>query len=1080
MNNAGDNAPFRAKCPQYAMCFDGPVMQHGRLNWKRQVYKNTTAITGAPVDGTTGKSIIAPLGGLIESDCSTAVTGIPYNGINYASSPQGGWGTDNYYAPVNTYLPCYAVLSATVASGGSGYVAGDVGKILTVAGGSTETINGQGGAATLVIKSVAGGQVTGVAAVNSGIYSANPVTTNTAAGSTTGSGATFNLIFTYAYYDFGSACYQGGYASAASARSFHGKNGYVNSEGCVNTVCSSGKTYEGYESAPPTQKYLNKALDFTSSSVWTITNSWNDASSNPQTTLVVISISYNVSTSSAINVNSGCNTVSGVPEISITISMTSSSSSGSYYNGTSYLPAVNNTWTGIGNAAVAAALADAETALEGQQNFGQIPVNFEKLNGLFVNCLSVDMCGGVWVGVTDSSQLGYEVTINTDADFVANLNSSGAVLGTCTNGTATHSDTELSFGCGNTIPGEPTVVRSFSCTITLSNPNTAASVLADCESNYAAWVLTDRILMPLTSSAYNGVMPLVTRNELAGASPSFQYGTQDDLRSPINDSNGNAPFSTASTPGQLPSGDPVNWIPTYTPMAWVDPDCYIFTFPAEAINLPTLITSPSVSGGGGGASYGVAATALVLIVDGSVQGLPGAALAGAGGPGYPEDYFYAGFLNYKLCSGSGDTWYVDNYGCWRSSYPTLPPRATQWTNQRDGLFLPVGRSRKFQNANNLIGEGVADPWSGKLVSVKWVESSVRLPSFDHSQPHGGSQQTELDQNCLTCDGDTPVCPGTSLPSPCRPDCIRFPVCPPFAGRLKVVSVTDNGDGTCTLVTEDAGTNVDSKDANGNLYNVTICGFGMVELGSYAPTASSSTTFKVTAAYSDISKATYVVEQGALPSQTAVPGVAHWYWYDTRGKGNFVLIEAAIDYRTNGESSRLAGETECDDSTPVPTGGTNYGWKNCSINDECKGFISCAPWLIVLSPNSGDEPSPGTGALFDFSHGFTIDERYGAVANLLVSQAMGDPLLQAVQSDCLTPPSCKPLLEARAVLPGASGSPPDNGAGASQTEAPPSWCVNYALLTPCAYNSGNVVLPPYLATDEQPVQCTVTDGIWGGC
>jgi hypothetical protein len=79
------------------------------------------------------------------------------------------------------------VLTAAVASGGTGYVSGDVGKVLTAAGGT-------GTSATLTIASVSGGAVTGITLRTGGNYTANPTLIgNAATGSATGSGATFNL-----------------------------------------------------------------------------------------------------------------------------------------------------------------------------------------------------------------------------------------------------------------------------------------------------------------------------------------------------------------------------------------------------------------------------------------------------------------------------------------------------------------------------------------------------------------------------------------------------------------------------------------------------------------------------------------------------------------------------------------------------------------------------------------------------------------------------------------------------------------------------------------------------------------------
>ena len=81
------------------------------------------------------------------------------------------------------------VTAVGIASGGTGYVSGDVGTVLTVVGGS-------GTAATLTITAVAAGAVTGIAVTAAGAYTTPPTNAVAVTGSTTGTGATFNLIFT--------------------------------------------------------------------------------------------------------------------------------------------------------------------------------------------------------------------------------------------------------------------------------------------------------------------------------------------------------------------------------------------------------------------------------------------------------------------------------------------------------------------------------------------------------------------------------------------------------------------------------------------------------------------------------------------------------------------------------------------------------------------------------------------------------------------------------------------------------------------------------------------------------------------
>ena len=82
------------------------------------------------------------------------------------------------------------VATYSVASGGSGYVSGDVGKTVNVGGGTYTT------QAQVTIASVSGGAVTGITIANAGIYSAAPAQAQaTSGGGTTGAGLTLYLTF---------------------------------------------------------------------------------------------------------------------------------------------------------------------------------------------------------------------------------------------------------------------------------------------------------------------------------------------------------------------------------------------------------------------------------------------------------------------------------------------------------------------------------------------------------------------------------------------------------------------------------------------------------------------------------------------------------------------------------------------------------------------------------------------------------------------------------------------------------------------------------------------------------------------
>jgi hypothetical protein len=81
------------------------------------------------------------------------------------------------------------VATYSVNSGGAGYVAGDVGKTVTLTGG----VNATPGQVTIAV--VSGGAVTSVTLANPGVYSSTSGTGGTTGGGTTGAGLTLWLGF---------------------------------------------------------------------------------------------------------------------------------------------------------------------------------------------------------------------------------------------------------------------------------------------------------------------------------------------------------------------------------------------------------------------------------------------------------------------------------------------------------------------------------------------------------------------------------------------------------------------------------------------------------------------------------------------------------------------------------------------------------------------------------------------------------------------------------------------------------------------------------------------------------------------
>jgi hypothetical protein len=293
----------------------------------------------------------------------------------------------------------------------------------------------------------------------------------------------------------------------------------------------------------------------------------------------------------------------------------------------------------------------------------------------------------------------------------------------------------------------------------------------------------------------------------------------------------------------------------------------------------------------------------------------------------------------------------------------------------------------------------------------------------------------------------------------------------MAGRIAIRSVTsDSGTGLTTVTTDPTPVQLDDHGT----WPVDICDTTMTALCVATPTCSSTSvfTFPTPATPPDFTTAKWICLQGALPTDTAAPYVAHWYWADTRGKGQAYTAEIHGDNRIAGEATRGAGLTDCDNTTPLtgwpvlvsqdagggekdtPTSPTRYGFRDCSFGSFCKGWIGCAPWLIVLSGKATDAPTHGIQ--LDFAVSPAIDERYGNTDYLTAYQAMRDPMFQ--YPFCPPPPTCIPLVEARYNMPMA---------GLDGTESAPTGdnFISYSVNT-CEFNTTNVIVPP--APNDQPV------------
>ena len=903
--------------------------------------------------------------------------------------------------------------------------------------------------------------------------------------------------------DLGAACNLTGWKCVIAKRQWHGTPGFDDyiTRGGGTILCGTRDWYGSgaswsyelpYQAMPPSTRYLTQQVVFT-------VNSKEEISDGNYTAECNISINYNQS----INPQSGVVTTTG-------------SVSGLNYQTTPSGTTYPGSLAGVYN------------------DIGYVESMIASMLGMTANDsiydLSATFSGAVepW-SLAFSPYAGTGATLNiTAADFSA---------------------TEIHIAATGVIvdspPGGPTTTftQSWDMKVTLGGANTSDDLISDAENNLlVTWNLADNLQYPPINADWNGITVLVMRNEVPQTVSLFEV-------------------------------------------------------------MPSI--SPTTDGMGGWTQDINPTDANAAIYDGRIIGAPN---TDCPANAYPEDYFDFYSVNWvedDTCGNSCPNNYSNrSYGNWLSQANlgnTLPARATHWTNPRDCLFnnLSIGRLRSAGGNPLEAGDG--------YYFSKWAETTLRFPSYNHARPFGPDRYLidETQVGCIQSGGISGSGPFTvllsntvTIPSGAHVilygtgqdgvysttggaatsslsvtylsalpagysyfdsgaggivGLLRYPNCPPMAGRLAVASVTDNHDGTVTVTTDPTPAPYDPAwpidltngsmtalatnsaphnapawaaataytvgqlvtDVNGYIQRCTTNGTSGGSSPAWVETSGGTTadntviwtcaglntkTFIITATFATVAGAKWLVLYGALAGET-VSGVAHWYWDDMAPKGNFVLGSWTEDFRTGREIGRLGNPssspiTDCNGGTeacPYSSGGQNYnsdgtpnyGYSAATFTDECKGFVACAPWLIVCSPNETDTPAAGTGLRFDFSAGITLDYLYGCRQIMIPMQAMTDPQWQNPHAPLCVGGSysgCTPLVEARATLPYATSqtSPPDNGAGTGQNEAPPSFCPDYTILDPVTEAEGQG--DPYndCSGGDEPTSTHTTDGIYPGC
>jgi len=854
-----------------------------------------------------------------------------------------------------------------------------------------------------------------------------------------------------------SSCRQRGGKWVQAVRQWHGAYGFTSHDGqpCADTVCSD-HAYESYQAAPDQTKYLAMSAACTLAQGLTIQQSTvYDYLTGGNYWTHVNTTSFDGAKTCTIETAVGATT--GKLQLvtnttSNTLTQTNGQTDNLYGNSGPTTTDDNgmSVWNGLDPAAVisnwvATACGVSFGAREGvpfSGNASTLATAIAALPG------PVDMPGNNFSLTT------YLVSA-TEFKIVLTITPPATTVVTGTGPEPTHGTGSYNYTITTTYAGTAT----WTLDVVLSSPNTAAAVLADVTGLLSNWNLADDAQYPPRTDGIWQIAPLMSRDEHPGNVTPIQFppASVTDYRNPINDVNGNAPWTSGTNPppagwtysphnndgagnayGSPGYAGPWDWYPTYNTVAWFDPNAYGFTFPS------------------GYDSTNSTATALVQFAcTGTVLGAPNPA-------GYQNYFdFYAQVWQCGVVGGLL-TWAVEGYGQWLEDVITstgaqLPLNATQWTNNFDAYnkppfaYLIQGDLQIYASPPDTTAHRADALWAQKcaVYSDLW-------PSYDFFRP-AGADRFLLDEPTVCCVSGltSPATGGTftsqdytgapitltvptgsvwggfsvggfynisaagstvtlgtkvlSLPPTWASRSgdtavvfgrLRFPTAPAILGRDAVSAVTDNHDGTVTLTLAAAENWLQTGDAV-DLYSTTITYDGS---GNRVSEAMTSLAANLTATVIDTThiKVTATYSAVAGTQYLMSHGAPDWSWDDNGRKGDWVYLDWTFDYRTNGEASRLATATDCSGNTPPATGvpAANYGYSGFTQtqheNTTGLPFKPCCPLALCISPNG---ESFTNGITVGFPGAFNFDGRYGARWQAELEDVMVDLLWQTPHTPC---------------------------------------------------------------------------------
>jgi hypothetical protein len=601
-----------------------------------------------------------------------------------------------------------------------------------------------------------------------------------------------------------------------------------------------------------------------------------------------------------------------------------------------------------------------------------------------------------------------------------------------------------------------TIMQHYEVTVTLSDPYTATDCYGDFVAALGSWDMSDMNLAHLRQDEELANAPLIVYDEVGATQPSLPQqiplwgyfvqrasGTMDDLNSPIDDVNGNAPFTSVNPtpppgwtyspgnngtaisntdmygditffvkwPGWTPEydGTPVDWIPTYDQIPWLDPNNYAWQYPDGGYIEPT--------GWNGGA------TLITPIRTGAIV-----AHTQAGSD--PHFWFNYEDLDRQPNDGNYE-WVILEHGGFSDG--TIPQVSMRWQTglaaQYDA-FTPV--------VNPTPGNFPQMFWNqygGQITGGKYVQATQQWPAVNYGRPCGPDKYA-IDQTSVCCvtggdatDGYTVVATEfANHPGATGGAAVGDYIMVGGDGLYQISSITDDGavsdgdDGTVEQYTIMVGAILDTipsgVDIGGYLGLLRfptasgICGRAAIstsyDSGTVTITPAVAQTYlregvtggisvdiydgtmtllASAVALTRIDDSTFTVVHAAMATAAYMTGAGvNWTHYNSTSQRTGVHLEWTFDIRG----------TQSGVTSPPSWYGDITGCLSCSIAQFNYDTGTC-PAVVGIVPFTDGSPTVEAFAnqtLFDFPSGTVIfDDIWGNHGQAAVMLTMPDPFWQ---------------------------------------------------------------------------------------